>query len=50
MDIIETLLSDDQEWFQDKLNQLIDKGYDILFVNTNLGSCGRITWTAILKK
>lgn len=50
MDIIETLLSDNQLWFQTKINELVYDGYTILFVNASCDSCDRIIWTAVLKR
>jgi len=48
--MIETLLSDSQLWFQDELIKLLDKGYEIVHINTVCDSCDGIIWTALLKK
>lgn len=49
MDVIETLMSDNQLWFQEKINQLVHEGYSVLSTSTNCDSCDRIIWTAVLK-
>lgn len=50
MDMIETLSSCDQIWFQEELNKMISKGYELIFADTLLDSCDNIKWTAILSK
>lgn len=49
MDVIETLLSVDQLWFQTEINKLIHDGYSILYSNTICDNDNNIVWTAILK-
>lgn len=49
MDVIETLLSVDQLWFQAEVNKLIHEGYSILYLNTICDIDNNIVWTAILK-
>lgn len=49
MDVIETLLSVDQLWFQTEINKLVHDGYSILHSNTICDNDNNIVWTAILK-
>ena len=49
MDVIETLLSTDQLWFQAEMNKLVYCGYSILYSSVICDNDNNILWTAILK-
>ena len=49
MDVIETLLSTDQLWFQTEMNKLVHCGYSILYSSVICDNDNNIVWTAILK-